>query len=295
MAPELCKNALAHSTQVAEGEELGYRRINRLPSPPWRPPSVHSYSVPLDATGMGPVCPFALAAPPGARTAPLVFETAAPIFSAAECESVIDEARAHIQAGRTGETFSYAATSRNVAVHSLPRTQEWLNVEGLPRVASLVGGCLGENAIGDPSELRLYRALVVHYDALAGLTHQQMHRDHSLVTCVVTLNERHEYSGGGTMIEALGRSMAPERGHALVAASALRHAGHMIDAGERWAMVLFLVGEKMRFGEHVRHFTGRATSCLSDGDREGVARCLQFARVLSDDADPILRNDDFSP
>ena len=67
------------------------------------------------------------------------------------------------------------------------------------------------------------------------------------VTCVVTLNDQHEYSGGGTWVEDLNTALAPPRGHAVLAASALRHAGHVIDAGERWVLVLFLINREMRY------------------------------------------------
>ena len=40
---------------------------------------------------------------------------------------------------------------------------------------------------------------------------QEVHRDHSLLTCLITLNERREYSEGGTWLEAVGRAFAPPR------------------------------------------------------------------------------------
>ena len=72
-------------------------------------------------------------------------------------------------------------------------------------------------------------------------------------------------------------------------ASALRHAGHTIEAGERWVMVLCLACEEMRYGENVRHFTARATSRLLEGDRAGAQHCLTLARAMCDDCDPQLR------
>ena len=69
-----------------------------------------------------------------------------------------------------------------VAVADLPETRAWLNEKGLPHIAALTGACFGADAVGDPAELLIYRALVVQYDADAGLTHQEVHRDGSLVT-----------------------------------------------------------------------------------------------------------------
>ena len=54
----------------------------------------------------------------------------------------------------------------------------------------------------------------------------------------VSLSERADYTGGGTYMEALGAALAPPRGHAVLQASALRHAGHRIDSGERWVPLI---------------------------------------------------------
>ena len=68
-------------------------------------------------------------------------------------------------------------------------------------------------------------------------------------------------------------------------ASALRHAGHHINSGERWVMVLFLMPSVMRFGEHVRHFKARASMMMEEGDYEGMAHLSKLARTLCDDSD----------
>lgn len=227
----------------------GYVSSARLPQPPWRPPPVQAFEVPLSATGMGPACPFAFASDRSDGRLPLVFETTQPLFSADECSMVVGEAARHFAAGRAGSGFTFDETSRSAAVADLPRTLDFVNTIALPRVAATASACFGEAAVGDPRRLHLYRAIVVHYDAAAGLTHQMTHRDHSLITCVVTLNDRREYEGGGTWVEALGHSLTPPRGHAMLQASALRHGGHTIESGQRWVMVLFMLAEELRYGE----------------------------------------------
>jgi hypothetical protein len=131
------------------------------------------------ATGMGSVCPFAYGLPDRTEL-PLIFETVAPLLSSDECRVAIDEARAHIAAGGEGTGFTYTDTAQNVAVASLPRTLAWLNGEGSARIAALTSSCYGEAVVGAPSELQLYRALVVHYDAAQGLTHQQVSGQHPI-------------------------------------------------------------------------------------------------------------------
>ena len=293
---DLRRNEASHDREVSQSSELGYTQASTLP-PMETLPSATAYGVPSAATGMGSACPFLTAAigeqppPPRQLELPLVFCTDGPLVTAEECASIVHETSQHIAGGGSSSGFTLADTNRNIAVADLPGTQSWLNEVGLPRVAAMMGKCFGEAAIGDPRELFVYRALVVQYDAAAGLTHQEVHRDGSLVTCVVTLNQREEYTGGGTYIEALDRAFAPDMGCGVLQASALRHAGHTIDSGERWVLVLFISAARMKYGEHVRHLKARAQRLSEEGDVEGEVRCLTLARTLCDDADHELLYD----
>ena len=80
-------------------------------------------------------------------------------------------------------------------------------------------------------------------------------------------------------------ALAPPQGHAVLAASALRH------AGERWVLVLFIISREMKYGEHVRHFKARALRAAEEGDEDEEIKCLTLARALCDDADHELLYD----
>ena len=67
---------MSHAHELAEAENLGYRRPLHLPPAQWLP-AVRAFDVPLAATGMGPVCPFALAAPDPERAARAVLARSA--------------------------------------------------------------------------------------------------------------------------------------------------------------------------------------------------------------------------
>jgi hypothetical protein len=90
-------NSISHAHDLDRSSALGYECIRALPDME-AAPGVRAYEVPTSATAMGPACPFAFASP-DQPTLPLVFETCTPLFSDAECEVFVDEARAHIAAG----------------------------------------------------------------------------------------------------------------------------------------------------------------------------------------------------
>ena len=169
---DLRRNLATHEREIAQAEELGYKAIENMPPLTWEPPAVRSFDVLPTATGMGPACPFRSTDKRvvSGESLPLVFETKSPIASKEECQMMIDETAAYIAAGNDafGSGFTLATTNRNIAVVDLPKTLAWLNSQGLPRVASLFGRCYSAEAIGDPAQLRIYRALVVQYDAADG-------------------------------------------------------------------------------------------------------------------------------
>ena len=134
-------------------------------------PSATPIKVPPSALGLGRASPF--------DGDDLLHVTASPVLTENECEDIIAEARVHVAAcnGVAQSGFTLADTNHNIRVADLPRTLEFVNAEGLPRLAALAGECFGEAAVGNPTELVIYRALVVGYDAASGLTHQEVHRD----------------------------------------------------------------------------------------------------------------------
>ena len=250
LAAGLQQNIAAHAAECAASAELGFARAAAaVPVPP-----TQSFSINRAALGMGSSCPF--------ESNDLVFACDEPIFTVGECEAVVTEAAAKISAGAKS-TFTMTDTNEDVGLHDLPETLEWLNGGAFARVTSLAAACF-PGAVDDPTQLFVYRGLCIHYDAAAGLTHQPIHRDGALISCVVPLSRRDEYDGGGTYLEPLGRSLALEQGCALVHPSSVRHAGHRITRGNRWVLVLFINHVTMRYGEHGRRFRARAQEVFEE-------------------------------
>lgn len=190
-AQGLIANKADHAAELATSHELGFRLAqSAVPAVRW----ATSYKINRTSLGMGNECPFA--------TDELVFASE-PIFSPEECLTVRQEAQELISGGAQS-TFTMTDTNRDVAVHDMPDTLAWLNGGAFARVTSLAAQCF-PSAVDDAGSLWVYRGLVINYESAAGLTHQPIHRDGALVSCVVPLSERCEYEGGGTYVEPLGR------------------------------------------------------------------------------------------
>jgi predicted 2-oxoglutarate/Fe(II)-dependent dioxygenase YbiX len=251
-------NEALHKTELENSEALGFRRASAAVPVP----STSCWHVSRSSLGMGHACPY--------ESDALVHASIEPLFSAQECHDVRTEAATLISAGARS-SFTMVDTNRDVAVHDLPKTLSWLNAGAFARIASLAAACF-PGAITDPTSLWVYRGLVIQYDASADLTHQPIHRDGSLISCVMPLSDSREYEGGGTFVEPLGSSIRIEKGCALIHPSAIRHAGHRITSGERWVLVLFLNSVNMCYAEHGRRFRARAQEMFemlqqeSDGD-----------------------------
>ncbi|KAL1523054.1 hypothetical protein AB1Y20_018014 [Prymnesium parvum] len=265
-------NEQRHREEVEESARLGYARAALASPPPPPLPSTRA-RVPPRALGLGPASPF--------PTDELVFTSEAPVLSAASCGAIRREAAAHIAAGGKS-SFTMVETNRDANVHALPLTRRLLN-------RALRAGLLEWAAAAFPAavdgaaELFVYRALVVQYDAAAGLTRQPVHRDAALLSVIISLSERGEYTAGGTWIEAMGKAIAPPQGHALLHPSALRHSGGEITSGERWVLVVFLGHEKLKFAEHGRRFKARAKEAAENGEAAEVQRLLyEGLRVCPD-------------
>jgi hypothetical protein len=248
-------NIADHISERELSASLGFQRAAAAVSV-----DVHiaSHQVSKLALGMGGACPF--------DSDELIYETRAPLFSAAECAAVRREASARMSEG-TSSSFTMTSTNRDVAVHDLPETLAWLNGGALARVVSLAARCF-PGAVDRAEHLWVYRGLVICYDADAGLTHQPVHRDGALISCVVPLSGSSEYEGGGTYVEPLERAFALEQGCALLHPSAIRHAGHRITSGQRWVLVLFLNGLELSEGDHGRRFHARAREFLAASQEE---------------------------
>jgi tetratricopeptide (TPR) repeat protein len=217
----------------------------------------------------------------------LIHATAAPVLTADECEEVIAEAAEAMEAGRSS-SFTYTAAQRisEVHVHDLPKAREWLRERlhqtFFPLLCSRFGSgerpTTGADAhvVVAPSELAVYDALVIRYDAERGGTRQPTHRDASLLSLNIALSDTSDYEGGGTHFESLGSPpLKLERGHAMCHASGIRHAGYSISAGIRWVLVIFVLAE--RAPQHARRCGEDALEAKRRGDASRAKELFEAA------------------
>ena len=170
-----------------------------------------------------------------------------PLFTRDECAAVIAEAEdppLWRGANRLASFAKRAASFR--PVRELPQTKAWLD----SRIPMLFEAIACAFPTFDPHHLRVSAASVLKYDACVGQTELGAHRDGPGVACVVSLNDAGEYDGGGTYIEALGKALRVDAGHAVLHPGNVRHAGAQITRGVRYILVIWAYSASFPAPEH---------------------------------------------
>ncbi|CAM9210548.1 unnamed protein product [Phaeothamnion confervicola] len=276
---EMRKNEAWHTADLSSASTEAFFRKQRLqPQSADLLPRFNPIDLPKDLISPGN--------DPFNQTA-LAFTSIGPVFSYDECDAIVNEAE---QAWAKNATSDFTfPLNREVHARDLPWTCAWLAEvladTLLPALASAFPA-----AVPAADDLRVYDAIVIKYDAAAALgaaAHQPVHADAALVSFNVALSDPGEYVGGGTFIEALGRSLAVGRGGIVVHASAVRHAGYAVTAGVRYVLVGFVSATRLHYREHARVFKMRGMAAREAGDFAAAA-CLYRLGLQINDCDPEL-------
>ena len=174
----------------------------------------------------------------------LIHTSGEPLFTPAECQYIIDESEewASLEGGWTSKRH-FNHPTQDIPLAELPRTRHFLNTDGLPkRIYPMLGQAFKES-LPNWRALRVADAFVVKYDAANGQKALAKHRDGSVLSFNIALNERCEYVGGGTWFEGLGQSIPIDQGHVCCHASGVLHGGHPITEGIRYILVAFVIVE----------------------------------------------------
>ena len=181
---------------------------------------------------------------PGPHGDNLIHTTSSPLFTAEECNAIIEEAEQWAsRAGGWTSTRHFNHPTIDIPLTELPRTRQFLNSDGLPlRIYPMLGYAFA-NALPNWRALRVADAFIVKYDAAGGQTHLKPHRDGSVLSFNIALNSRTEYEGGGTWFAGLGQALPIDCGHVCSHASGVLHGGHPITSGVRYILVAFVIVE----------------------------------------------------
>lgn len=174
----------------------------------------------------------------------LVHTTTEPLLTAGECQAIVDESEDWAtRAGGWTSTRHFNHPTTDIPLAELPRTRAMLNTDLLPRRIYPMLGQAFRAALPSWRALRVADAFIVKYNAAGGQTKLAPHRDGSVLSFNIALNDRLEYEGGGTWFEGLGQSLPIDKGHVCCHASGVMHGGHPITSGVRYILVGFVIVE----------------------------------------------------
>lgn len=187
----------------------------------------------------------------------LLHKSLVPVFTAAECQAIVDEAEriASETAWTTNRHGNFPTT--DLPLVELPQTLLFLKRALEERVYPALRHQFC-TYLPNPNALRVADGFVVKYDAAGGQKELKPHRDGSVLSFNIALNEATDYEGGGTWFASLDAPVRLERGEMVSHASGLLHGGHGITSGLRYILVAFVIVEgydswSMRFYNKVRN------------------------------------------
>eukprot|EP00930_Biecheleria_cincta_P076345 TRINITY_DN63558_c0_g1_i1.p1 TRINITY_DN63558_c0_g1~~TRINITY_DN63558_c0_g1_i1.p1 ORF type:complete len:383 (+),score=86.81 TRINITY_DN63558_c0_g1_i1:153-1151(+) len=186
------------------------------------------------------------------------------VWSSEECSNVLDAVKAAAAAnaassaatgtqglsdGWTTERHTAYATT-DLPCSCVPAIDSWvrasLRSRVLPKLAERHGWLPADVDTAASSEhtaSRLaYRDLFfVRYSAAAGGQNGlALHRDGSIISFNILLNDPSEFEGGGTFVEADNQAYLIGQGDCFVHSGKLRHGGNPVTRGQRFVLVAFI-------------------------------------------------------
>jgi hypothetical protein len=173
----------------------------------------------------------------------LLYRSKVPIFTDAECQAIIDEAEAVASqiSWTTNRHGNFPTT--DLPLIELSNSMQFLKRALVERIFPILRQQF-EMYLPDPFALRVADGFVVKYDAEGGQTELKPHRDGSVLSFNIALNDPNtDFEGGGTWFAGTDTSYSPPKGGMVSHASCLLHGGHTITRGLRYILVAFVIVE----------------------------------------------------
>jgi len=220
---------------------------------------------------------------------PRVQVSRGPLLPRDECARAIELAEEHASrsGGWTSSRHTQAATT-DLPVKAIPELLEWFNAKLATTLFPMLAARYPDKIVS-PDRLRAHDAFVVKYDGdSAGAQNSlAVHTDESAFSFTIALNDRAEYSGGGTCFESLrlseedgggkrddfeARTLNADAGGVVAFPGTVRHGGSPVTGGVRYIIPLFLYLCENGSGKEPGYVTG--------GLEEVVAKAQQRQRVV---------------
>ena len=168
----------------------------------------------------------------------LILKSRAPLLSADECATLIEQMEAHGAANGWDSRYPVTGYTREVNVADIPASVELLNTALATR---LLPAAASQFRTLPVSSLRVNEALVVKYDAATGNNCLPVHEDFSYVTINVALSGESDFEGGGTWFQHSAQTVVAGRGEVVMHAGGVPHCGVPVSRGARYQLVLFVL------------------------------------------------------
>lgn len=202
------------------------------------------------------------------------------LLSHEECDSIVTEAEA---VAAWTKTYPHASAARQeglpdrTPVESLPNTYRWLSKALGRRILPAIASASPLSEEVRLQNLRLYQATVLRYSPFCSFApvSTDVHQDFSFLTCTVPLVNPHEYGGGGTWLEPLDRAIRLPKGHSLLHAGSIWHAGQAVTKGKRYVLALFF--HSTLAPNNAKIFEERAKECIALGQSQEALQELEFS------------------
>jgi hypothetical protein len=134
----------------------------------------------------------------------LIHYTKKPLFSAQECDDVVAEAEEHAERlGGWSTARHYSHPTTDIRITDLPRAKVWFAENLRTKLFPAIAACF-PNLVKEPEALRIFDVFVVKYNA-ERQSYLKVHRDSSLISVTIALNDKSDFEGGGMFVEPLNQ------------------------------------------------------------------------------------------
>jgi tetratricopeptide (TPR) repeat protein len=208
-----------------------------------------------------------------------------PLFTAKECQEVVQNAEAHFQGGPWSTLPSGQYDVNGFWIRDVPQVHAWFDRMVAERLFPLLKQKF-PHFVDSVEDLVVDNAYLFKYTPETG-RRTDVHTDSGCLSFTIAMNGNDEYAGGGTWFEGLegkdSNVIEMNVGQCTVRPGGVRHCGNAVKSGTRYVIGGFCMNVKKV--EHVRMLMGLGSQeSLKQNDSE-AQQALEAAIALNPDFD----------